>query len=206
MPELSSVASDETPELDVRDVPKPQRHPLIFARFAALLPTASFVLVNNHDPKHLRQEFDRDHPGSYDWHYLETGPVWRIRISRLLDADLPRVLGRAPTLLSTGLSADPAGAIWALDVSQRQLDANIVHLRPDTQIESHVGPDLDVLMYVVDGDGELVTDAGTVPLDSGTLLWLPRRSRRSITASSAGLSYLTVHSRRPALRIEQRRP
>lgn len=70
-------------ELDVRSVPKPQRHPRIFARFASLEARQSFILVNGHDPKHLREEFERDHPGAYDWSYLESGPVWRIRITRL---------------------------------------------------------------------------------------------------------------------------
>jgi uncharacterized protein (DUF2249 family) len=28
-------------------------------------------LVNNHDPKHLRAEFDADHPGSYGWEYTK---------------------------------------------------------------------------------------------------------------------------------------
>lgn len=48
-------------ELDVREVPKAQRHPLIFDRFAALPDQGAFVLVNSHDPKHLRDEFERDH-------------------------------------------------------------------------------------------------------------------------------------------------
>jgi uncharacterized protein (DUF2249 family) len=56
MPERSGA---RTRELDVRQVPKPQRHPLIFDRFAALPPAGSFVLVDSHDPKHLRQKFDR---------------------------------------------------------------------------------------------------------------------------------------------------
>lgn len=125
---------------------------------------------------------------------------------RLRSAALPRVLGDAQNLTTNGLSADAAGAVWALDVSQRHLDANIIRLPPDTQIQTHTGPDLDVLMYVLNGDGQLATDADIVPLSSGTLLWLPRRSRRSITAASAGLSYLTVHPRQPALSIEPHRP
>ena len=82
-------------ELDVRKVPKPQRHPMIFARFDALSPGDSFVLVNSHDPIHLRDEFARDRPGAYDWRYLESSPserLWRIRIIRITDADVVRLL------------------------------------------------------------------------------------------------------------------
>jgi len=57
-------------ELDARQLRKPGKHPTIFAAYAAPPVGVSFVLVNNHDPKHLRAEFDTDRPGSYDWEYL----------------------------------------------------------------------------------------------------------------------------------------
>jgi hypothetical protein len=41
-----------------------------------------------------------------------------------------------------------------------------------------------------------------VTLRAGALVWLPRRSQRSITAGPTGLRYLTVHPRRPALSID----
>jgi uncharacterized protein (DUF2249 family)/quercetin dioxygenase-like cupin family protein len=189
-------------ELDVRHVPKPQRHALIFSQFAALPPSGSFVLVNSHDPKHLRQEFERDHPGTYTWRYLETGPTWRIQITKRTVAEAPRVLGNAHALLNGGRPSDAAGAIWRLEISQRHLDANVIHLEADGQIGTHTGPDLDVLMYVISGEGWLATETDSAVLEPGCLAWLPRRSRRSITAGPSGLSYLTVHPRRPALSID----
>lgn len=74
----------EVPEvMDVREIPRGQRHPRIFAAFARLQPGGSFVLVNNHDPKHLRREFAATYPGHYRWDYLDSGPEqWRIRINR----------------------------------------------------------------------------------------------------------------------------
>jgi uncharacterized protein (DUF2249 family) len=50
-------------ELDARQLRKPGKHPTIFAAYAAPPVGVSFVLVNNHDPKHLRAEFDTDRPG-----------------------------------------------------------------------------------------------------------------------------------------------
>ena len=79
----------------MRCVPKSQRHPMVFARFDALAAGESFVLVNSHDPIHLRQEFARDRPGAYDWRYLESNQaqrLWRIRIIRITDADLGHLL------------------------------------------------------------------------------------------------------------------
>lgn len=201
MSEPTAVTSTDVTELDVREIPKPLRHSLIFERFAALSPAGSFVLINSHDPKHLRQEFERDHPGTYDWRYLQTGPVWRIQISKLTGTDLPRVLCDAQALATDELTGDAAGAVWKLTVAQRHLDANIIHLQPDTGIESHTGPDLDVLMHVLAGAGHLTNELEDIPLKQGALVWLPRQSRRSITAGPAGLSYLTVHPRRPGLSI-----
>ncbi|MEU9647459.1 DUF2249 domain-containing protein [Streptomyces sp. NPDC048110] len=74
----------ETPSVvDVREIPHGQRHPRIFARYARLAPGEGFVLVNNHDPKPLRREFEATQPGTHTWDYVESGPdVWRVRIGR----------------------------------------------------------------------------------------------------------------------------
>lgn len=69
--------------LDVRVIPPREKHPAIFDTFASLEPGESFVLVNDHDPKPLRYQFDFEHGGRFDWKYLEQGPsVWRVEISR----------------------------------------------------------------------------------------------------------------------------
>jgi quercetin dioxygenase-like cupin family protein len=100
------------------------------------------------------------------------------------------------------VAAQPGeGALWRLAFEQRHLDANVVRLRAGKRIDTHTGPDLDVLMLAVEGSGEVVTDDAAVPLAAGALIWLPRRSRRSIVAGPDGLAYLTVHPRRPGLRI-----
>jgi hypothetical protein len=57
-------------------------------------------------------------------------------------------------------------------------------------------------MYVISGEGRIATETDSAILEPGGLVWLPRRSRRSITAGPSGLSYLTVHPRRPALSID----
>ena len=72
--------------LDVRVIPPREKHPAIFTTFGALEPGESFVLVNDHDPKPLRYQFEFEHAGEYGWEYLEEGPaVWRVAISRLSD-------------------------------------------------------------------------------------------------------------------------
>jgi uncharacterized protein (DUF2249 family) len=72
--------------VDVREIPHGRRHPRIFTRFGRLAPGESFVLVNNHDPKPLRREFEAAHPGRFSWEYVESGPEqWQVRITRTGD-------------------------------------------------------------------------------------------------------------------------
>ena len=70
--------------VDVREIPHGRRHPRIFGVYGRLAPGESFVLVNNHDPKPLRREFQATYPDRFGWDYLEAGPErWRVRIGRL---------------------------------------------------------------------------------------------------------------------------
>ena len=187
-------------ELDVRPLPKPGKHPAIFRAYAALGVGESLVLVNDHDPRHLRDEFEVEHPGGYAWEYLarERG-AYRIRITKLAATPLPRVLTDAAALGAS--SGDAAGAVWKLQMRERDLDSNIIGLFPRATIDAHAGPDVDVLIHVLAGSGQLTTELDTLTLRTGSLIWLPRRSRRQFTAGPDGLRYLTVHQRRQALTL-----
>lgn len=73
--------------LDVRSLAPAQRHDTIFSTYGALAPGGGFVLVNDHDPKPLRYQFEAEHAGDFTWDYLEAGPeVWRVRIGRAVGA------------------------------------------------------------------------------------------------------------------------
>ncbi|MGW1270703.1 cupin domain-containing protein [Streptomyces sp. NPDC002491] len=103
-----------------------------------------------------------------------------------------------------GLPLADSGALWRLAESGRQLDANLVRLPAGRHVHAHVEPELDVLLLVVAGDGVLATPDGAETLAQGKLVWLPKGSSRSITAHGDGLSYLTVHRRRPGMQIRSR--
>ncbi len=69
--------------LDVRQLPPPRRHALIFNTYEKLSGSEGFILVNDHDPKPLYYQFQAEHPGEVSWDYIESGPdVWRVRIGR----------------------------------------------------------------------------------------------------------------------------
>lgn len=81
VPASAGTASD--PDLDVRDLAPAERHEAIFAAYKDLAPGQGFVLVNDHDPKPLRYQFEAEHAGQFTWTPLEAGPVvWRVRIGR----------------------------------------------------------------------------------------------------------------------------
>lgn len=80
-------ASSDDLVIDVRRVAPAQRHPLIFDTFADLAPGASFLLVNDHDPKPLYYQFAAEHTGEFTWEYLEQGPInWRVRIGKAVQS------------------------------------------------------------------------------------------------------------------------
>ncbi|MEU3600292.1 cupin domain-containing protein [Streptomyces sp. NPDC006798] len=93
------------------------------------------------------------------------------------------------------------GAVWRLAESGRQLDADVVRVPPGSRIDSHAETDLDVLLYVIGGGGELETPAGAQPLEPGCVAWLPHGARWAVSAGAEGLLYLTAHRRSPGLGI-----
>lgn len=185
-------------ELDVRALRKPDQHTAILRTYEALSVGESFVLVTNNDPHHVREDFNTDHPGSHGWEYLDQGTeTWRIQISKLATTPLPRVVCDTTTIIHQ--SQPERGVAWKLPMHRRDLDSNIIRLSPGASIDTHVGPDQDVLLLVLDGTGHLTTEIHTIDLHPGALIWLPQRSQRQLTAGPHGLSYLTVHQRRQSL-------
>ena len=71
-------------EIDVRPIPKPQRHPLIFAEMEKLNVGESVVVKNDHNPIPLRGQVEELFAGEFEWSYLEEGPdVFRLCFTRI---------------------------------------------------------------------------------------------------------------------------
>lgn len=219
--ELEALANRDV--VEAQQLPPRQRHQLIFARFSRLAVGESFILSNTHDPKPLHREFEGKEPGAFSWDYVESGPQrWQVRIGRVAESPAPAqaraedpVAGQdaevaaSPKLLcdaralAEDLGSLSAGAVWKLAESDRQLDANLVHLPAGRGVDTHAEPALDVLLVVVSGEGVMETGEGEkLALTAGRVLWLPHGSRRSLSAGDDGLLYLTVHRRRPGMSIK----
>ena len=73
--------------VDVRSFVPAERHRRIFQLVDGLAPGASFILVNDHDPKPLYYQLEAEYPKQFSWNYLERGPqVWRVEIGKLSQA------------------------------------------------------------------------------------------------------------------------
>ncbi|MGM1028940.1 MAG: cupin domain-containing protein [Actinomycetota bacterium] len=116
----------------------------------------------------------------------------------------PRILADSGPLAAAVGAPGERGAVWRLEEAERHLDANVIALPPGERIDEHVGPDEDVLLHVMAGSGALRSDATELALSAGSIVWLPRRSRREITAGADGLRYLSVHRRKPGLQVGRR--
>lgn len=80
--ESSAVTAKTT--IDVRTIPGPQRHPLIFRTFDGLQTGEALEIVNDHNPIPLHNQFQFNRRGQFEWLYLQDGPeLWRVRIARI---------------------------------------------------------------------------------------------------------------------------
>lgn len=97
----------------------------------------------------------------------------------------------------------PGGAIWSLPHGG-DLDANLVRLDPGTTIGSHINNEVDVLLFIQSGTGELSINDEISHLGADHLGLIPKGSRRAIIAGDSGITYLSVHRRRGPLEIARR--
>lgn len=70
--------------VNATEYPPPLKHKVIFETFDHLQPSESMLLVNDHDPIPLRYQLQAMYPGSFEWEYIEQGPVtFQVKISKL---------------------------------------------------------------------------------------------------------------------------
>lgn len=84
---LAAAVQGVAKELDLRAVPRPERHPLVFANLDALALGESFVLINDHDPIPLARQIQDLRAGQVTLEYERREPgFFRIRITRVAPA------------------------------------------------------------------------------------------------------------------------
>ena len=69
---------------DGRSIPCSVKHGQILQRWLDLAVGDYFVLLNDHDPVRMREQFSDRWPGAFDWRHLQRGPdEFRIKITKL---------------------------------------------------------------------------------------------------------------------------
>jgi quercetin dioxygenase-like cupin family protein len=89
------------------------------------------------------------------------------------------------------------GPIWS--VNSEQLNVNLLRLPTGDGVAEHVNDQVDVVIVVFEGNGELTVDGAAYQLRAGRVLVVPRGVRRGMRCTAGPLVYLTCHRRRPGL-------
>lgn len=188
-------------ELDLRSVSPAGSHAQVYRAFRDLSAGEQLTLVADRDLREIRSQFERDFARSFSWQNLESGPeLWRVDLHKTASTALPQVLGNASEFADSA-ATDAMGVRWKIEVSDRDLDSNLIAVAPGEEIAAHTGPGIDVLMIILDGCGTVGTETDELAVKAGDLTWLPKYSRRAIRAGSMGLRYLTVHTHKTGLQI-----
>lgn len=80
---------------DGRAIPCSEKHGMIIAKWQSLSVGQSFILINNHEPVRLKNQFSELWPDTFAWEYLAQSPEeCRVQITKL--KPLPEVAEVAP--------------------------------------------------------------------------------------------------------------
>ena len=197
----SAGQSSKATVVHVRESTRPQDHRRVLEAYTALNMGESLIVQADHELHELHHEMERELAGSFEWEALaQQHHEFQVRITKRASTALPRVVADTTALFDTA-TGQAEGSVWQLEPGARDLDSNIIILPADDEIATHVGPDLDVRVLVLDGTGDLETELNRIALQQGTVLWLPKNAQRRFIAGPEGLKYLTVHQRKPTLNI-----
>lgn len=100
---------------------------------------------------------------------------------------------------------NPSGVVWTAD-HDGDLNVNLVDLEADHRIGDHANHEVDVLVSVVSGAGSVTVEDVEHQVRPGTLVLVPKGTRRSVAAGPDGLAYLSIHRRRGVLGLSPTRP
>jgi quercetin dioxygenase-like cupin family protein len=99
-------------------------------------------------------------------------------------------------LASLAADQERSGALWQLDGDE--LQANVVRLGVGDRIQPHQNDEVEVVVVVICGRGELTLGGQVHPLAPMTLVHVPKGTVRAMVAVDGPLAYLSIHRRRSA--------
>jgi|TARA_B100001964_G_C14129249_1_gene552078 uncharacterized protein (DUF2249 family) len=70
--------------LDLRNLPPPERHTKIFKMWDSLSLNETLRIINDHEPKPLYYQFEAEQKGQFEWNYEKQGPIdWIFTIKKI---------------------------------------------------------------------------------------------------------------------------
>lgn len=212
-----SEATVEPIVIDVRSIPKPQRHPLIFEAMDTLAVGQSVVVQNDHNPIPLRGQVEAIYGEQFAWRYLEEGPeVFRLEFTRRAEAlagwqrSSAQSTHPLPILATSSNAAPPlwvdllercgashSGPQWAHECED--LDLTLLSWEKGKRIEAHVNNEVDGVLIGVEGTGVVTVNGEAHEMRPGVALLIPKGCERAIESTSQRFSYLSLHRRRRGL-------
>jgi quercetin dioxygenase-like cupin family protein len=109
----------------------------------------------------------------------------------------------SPVLDASATTGTRGGPVWGQ--ASDDLNATLLVWRAGAATPDHVNDERDVLVFVVEGSATVAVDGDETELRAGEAVIVAKGRRRSITAGHRGVSYLSVHLRRPPLQIASAR-
>jgi quercetin dioxygenase-like cupin family protein len=89
------------------------------------------------------------------------------------------------------------GPIWS--ANSEQLNVNLLRLPTGDGVAAHVNGEVDVVLAIFEGSGELTVNGVAHALAPGRVVVVPRGTQRAMRCTAGPLVYLTCHRRRAGL-------
>lgn len=96
------------------------------------------------------------------------------------------------------------GALWGTETED--LNATLVRWAEGSGVGTHQNDEVDVIMVVINGNGEIIVDGDSSILNAGSIVVLPKGCKRSIQSVQGDLTYVNIHKRRKGLMPNMVRP
>ena len=100
-------------------------------------------------------------------------------------------------LVALGEASEGNGPQWSYESAD--LDLTFLSWQSGREIAAHVNGEVDVVLFVVVGTGEVTVNGETHALTAGQALLIPKGSERAIRCTGERFSYLSIHRRRAGL-------
>jgi quercetin dioxygenase-like cupin family protein len=89
------------------------------------------------------------------------------------------------------------GPQWGAE--SEQLNATILSWEKGRGLEAHINHELDVVLVILEGEGEVFIEDEKISLHAGMVVPIAKGLVRAITATTERLTYVSIHRRRPGL-------